>query len=111
MMGVEFSALRIAQGARGAPSPQTTINLGMGPAPAAPGVQLVDVPYATLMSLNSEAVLDRLTRESVAVFWLDRLVGSVTNMTGQAGDVYGRWQKKCQALHYYTLPAAHRERW
>lgn len=85
--------------------------LQMGPAPAAPGVQLVDVPYATLMSLNSEAVLDRLTRESVAVFWLDRLVGSVTNMTGQAGDVYGRWQKKCQALHYYTLPAAHRERW
>ena len=29
MMGVEFSALRIAQGARGAPSPQTTINLGV----------------------------------------------------------------------------------
>ncbi|KAG2431457.1 hypothetical protein HXX76_009472 [Chlamydomonas incerta] len=111
MMGVEFAALRAAQGARGAPSPQTTIDLGMGPAPAAGGVQLVDVPYAALKSLNSESVLDRLTRESVAVFWLDRLVGSVTNMTGQAGEVYKRWHTKCQALHYYTLPAAHRERW
>ncbi|KAG2424443.1 hypothetical protein HXX76_014496 [Chlamydomonas incerta] len=92
--------------------------------PPAPGAALLHaVQYGELLELNAEALLQGGVgaggggaggggpEPPVPVLWVDRLVGGVAGLRGEAADLYGNWTKACRGLHYYDIPERDRTNW
>ncbi|GFR51786.1 hypothetical protein Agub_g14243 [Astrephomene gubernaculifera] len=94
------------------PSPATTLLLGNPAPPLAPAgnTERQPVEHTDLLRLNAQSILMRQQRESMPVFWLDRLV-EVVGMQGEAAEIYNRWYGKCRALSYYDVPPQDRTLW
>ncbi|KXZ51952.1 hypothetical protein GPECTOR_11g76 [Gonium pectorale] len=110
MLAVEFHHL--LNTSRAVPTQHTTLSLGAtaGPPPAAGNTARQPVAYKDIVTANAESILQRLQREHMPIFWLDRLV-EVQGMEGEAGQTYKRWYDRCRALQYLDLPQNERERW
>ncbi|PNW79560.1 hypothetical protein CHLRE_08g358569v5 [Chlamydomonas reinhardtii] len=91
------------------------------PAPGA-GALLHAVRYDELLELNVEALLQGGgagggvggaggPEPSVPVLWVDRLVGGVEGLRGEAAALYGNWTKECRGLRYYDIPERDRTNW
>ncbi|PNH12951.1 hypothetical protein TSOC_000067 [Tetrabaena socialis] len=116
LLAVEFrSLLTWVPSSSRAPSANNTIILATtGPASEPPppasaaSTAFTPVPYADLLLLNAERVLQSLPLPEVV--WLDRLV-EVGEYGERAAAKYDRWQEKCRALRYRGSDMSSKVKW